>query len=137
MYIYGNMVQSIKEVVETYEEVTNSDVEMGSITYLQEVAKSTKNEISIARKKNVVVKEFNYHDFHVNLVREHDVDSLINRIFRFSLEAKERKLGSEKDDLEKRKYQANISRQNLQSEVIPTLYVSHKNNNLAVFISTI
>ena len=92
VYIHDTMVQNIREIVETYEEVSNSDsVEMGSINYLQEVEKSTKNEISTARKKNVIVDEFNYNEFHGNPVREYTVDSLINRIFRFSLEAKERK----------------------------------------------
>ena len=49
MYIHDTLVQNIKEVVEAYKEVSNSDVEMRFITYLQEVAKITKNKISSAQ----------------------------------------------------------------------------------------
>ena len=45
---------------------------MGSINYLQELAKETKKDISAARKKNVIMDQFFYHDYHGNPVKEND-----------------------------------------------------------------
>ena len=62
---------------------------------------------------------------------------MIIRIFRFCLEAKEIKTQSQKDDYKRRKYAANICQQNLQTELIPTLYIGQRFKNVAIFMRTI
>ena len=129
--------RSIIECIEEYEEVKNSPSNLGNIYYLQELAREVRKEIKDALKKDVNFGVIRYTNFHGDRQECRNVDRLLATIVKFGFKEKEEKIQEQKDVSEQKKYAATISRHNLQSEVIPTLFMTPMKNNLAVYIRCI
>ena len=105
--------------------------------FLQEIVKDAKIEVIDAKMKNVVLANFRYMNHRDEWVTTDSVAQLLNIIYCFSFERRDIQERTQKEDLEFKKYAAQASRQNLDSEHIPTLWIGQKGNNLAWFLHVV
>ena len=104
---------------------------------MQELARGVRKETKDAIKKDVNFGVIRYTNFHGERQECRNVDRLLATIVKFGFKEKEEKIQEQKDVSEQKKYAATISRQNLQSEIIPTLFMTPMKNNLAIYIRCI
>ena len=93
---------------------------MVKIKSLESLVDEVKGDLKDAKKKNVFLDKFTYKNHKEELVRTDNFGGLLRKICEFALEKREQEEDRKKEQTEFKKYAAQITRADLETEKIPS-----------------